>query len=116
LLAFADFVLSVTTGVSQGLYDSAGKLKFVGRARVTDEAEAHAKPAPVSCVGFTGNAPAGTSRWSGRERLVVPVQPKYVVEVSADHVEAGRFRHGSRLLRWRGDKKPEACRMAQIQR
>jgi len=43
---------------------------------------------------------------------VIPVQPRYVVEVSADHIEAGRFRHGSRLLRWRDDKEPEACTMA----
>ena len=43
---------------------------------------------------------------------MIPVQPRYVVEVSADHVEAGRFRHGSRLLRWRDDKEPEACTMA----
>jgi len=42
------------------------------------------------------------------------VQPRYVVEVSADHIEAGRFRHGSRLLRWRDDKEPEACTMATV--
>ena len=50
----------------------------------------------------------------GRERIVIPMQPRYVVEVSADHVEDGRFRHGSRLLRWRDDKKPEACTMEQV--
>jgi ATP-dependent DNA ligase len=78
-----------------GLYDDAGKLTFVGRARVDDEPGAHAKLAPiVGGPGFTGTAPAGVSRWSGRERLVVPVQAHYVVEVSADHIEAGRFRHG----------------------
>ncbi len=65
--------------------------------------------------GFTGNAPAGESRWTGRKRVVVPVQPRYVVEVSADHIEDGRFRHGSRLLRWRDDKKPECCTMDQIE-
>jgi ATP-dependent DNA ligase len=82
---------------------------------VSDEADAHARLAPlVGGPGFTGTAPAGRSRWSGRERLVVPVQPKYVVEVSADHIEDGRFRHGSRLLRWRDDKQPEACTMEQI--
>jgi hypothetical protein len=62
-----------------------------------DEAEAHAKLALlVGGPGFTGNSPAGRSRWSGRERQVVPVQPKYVVEVSADHIEDNRFRHGRR--------------------
>jgi len=55
-------------------------------------------------------------RWSGRERVVIPVKSKYVVEVSADHIEAGSFRHGSRLLRWREDKRPEACRREQIER
>ena len=62
------------------------------------------------------NAPAGVSGWSGRERVVIPVQPRCVVEVSADRIEAGRFRHGARLLRWRGDKKPEACTMEKIER
>ena len=84
---------------------------------MTDAAEAHAKLAPiVGGAGFTGNAPAGVSRWSGRERQVIPVLPRYVVEVSADHVEAGRFRHGSRLLRWRDDKEPEACTTEQVER
>jgi hypothetical protein len=30
-----------------GLYDDDGKLNFVGRARVDDEAQAHAKLAPI---------------------------------------------------------------------
>jgi ATP-dependent DNA ligase len=99
-----------------GLYDDDGKLNFVGRARVDDEAQAHAKLAPiVGGPGFTGTAPAGVNRWSGRERQVIPVKPRYVVEVSADHIEAGRFRHGSRLLRWRDDKRPEQCGMEQIE-
>ena len=86
-------------------------------ARVDDEPGAHAKLAPiVGGAGFTGNAPAGASRWSGRERIVILVQPRYVVEVSADHIEAGRFRHGSRLLRRRDDKEPEACTTEQVER
>src|SRR5262245_60179313 len=67
---------------------------------------------------FKRNSPTllvGASRWSGRERVVIPVQPRYVVEVSADHIEGFRFRHGSRLLRWRDDKKPEQCAMEQIE-
>jgi len=47
---------------------------------------------------------------------VVPVQPRYVVEVSADHIEAGGFRLGSRLLPWRDAKKPEACTTEQVER
>ena len=96
------------------------------------------EPAPVGCLvsirlinsheigkllkpliggsGFTGNAPGGLSRWSGRERKPIPLEPRLVAEVSADHIENGRFRHGSRLIRWRDDKEPRACTMDQISR
>jgi ATP-dependent DNA ligase len=64
----------------------------------------------------TGNMPGGKSRWSGRERQPVPLEPRLVAEVSADHIENGRFRHGSRLIRWRDDKEPKSCTMDQINR
>ena len=70
----------------------------------------------VGGTGFTGNSPGGLSRWSGRERKPVPLLPKLVAEVSADHIENSRFRHGSRLIRWRDDKEPRACTMDQIER
>jgi ATP-dependent DNA ligase len=37
-----------------------------------------------------------------------------VVEVFFDHVTANRFRHGTKLLRWRPDKAPELCTMDQL--
>ena len=70
----------------------------------------------IGGTGFTGNSPGGLSRWSGRERAPVPLLPKLVAEVSADHIENGRFRHGSRLIRWRDVKEPRACTMDQITR
>jgi ATP-dependent DNA ligase len=42
------------------------------------------------------------------------LRPELVVEVSFDHVSGGRFRHGTRLLRFRPDKAPEQCREEQI--
>jgi ATP-dependent DNA ligase len=66
--------------------------------------------------GFTGNAPGGPSRWSSeRSAEWEPLAPKLVVEVGYDHVTSGRFRHGTRLLRWRPDKAPHQCTMAQIE-
>jgi ATP-dependent DNA ligase len=38
-----------------------------------------------------------------------------VVEVSYDHVTAGRFRHGTMLVRWRPDKAPRQCTVEQLQ-
>jgi ATP-dependent DNA ligase len=37
-----------------------------------------------------------------------------VAEICYDHVSGGRFRHGTHFLRWRPDKAPRQCRMAQI--
>jgi ATP-dependent DNA ligase len=99
-----------------GLYDGAGRLNYVGRCGVGENKAEIAKLLKplIGGSGFTGNAPGGLSRWSGRERKPVPLEPKLVVEVSADHIENGRFRHGSRLIRWRDDKEPKACTMDQI--
>ena len=36
-----------------------------------------------------------------------------IAEVSADHIENGRFRHGSRPIQW-DDDKPAACTVDQI--
>jgi ATP-dependent DNA ligase len=97
-----------------GLYDGEGHLNYVGRASAGDGAMTELLKPLVGGPGFTGRAPGGKSRWSGRERKVVPLRPHLVVEASADHIENEHFRHGARLLRFREDKKPEACTMDQI--
>jgi ATP-dependent DNA ligase len=44
------------------------------------------------------------------------LRPELVVEVCYDQVTAGRFRHGTRLLRWRPDKAPRQCTDEQLGR
>ena len=99
-----------------GLYDEEGKLNYVGRVRIYDDAAEIGRLLEplVGGQGFTGRAPGGKSRWSGKERVPVPLDPILVVEVSADHITGDHMRHGARLLRWRTDKKPENCTMDQI--
>jgi ATP-dependent DNA ligase len=81
-----------------------------GRAELTRKLERLIEP-----PGFTGNAPGGPSRWSTkRSTQWQPLQPKLVVEVQYDHFTGGRFRHGTRLVRWRPDKAPRQCRMEQV--
>jgi ATP-dependent DNA ligase len=99
-----------------GLYDKDGLLNYVGRARAGNGEITPLLQPLVGGQGFTGRLPGGKSRWSGRERKVVPLRPQLVVEVSADHIENGRFRHGARILRFREDKGPEACTMEQFDR
>jgi len=65
--------------------------------------------------GFTGDKPGGPSRWAtARSSEWTPLRSEMVVEVSFDHVSAGRFRHGTRLLRFRPDKSPSQCGMEQL--
>ncbi|HUF64367.1 MAG TPA: ATP-dependent DNA ligase [Gemmatimonadaceae bacterium] len=71
----------------------------------------------VGPPGFTGRAPGGPSRWSTeRSGEWQPLSPKLIVEVQYDHFSGGRFRHGTKFLRWRPDKAPEQCRMAQVEK
>ena len=102
-----------------GLYDADGLLHHVG---FTSTIKNQDKPALTKKLkplidppGFTGNAPGGPSRWSTkRSGEWEPLRAKLVVEVCYDHFSGDRFRHGTRLLRWRPDKAPEQCTLAQI--
>jgi ATP-dependent DNA ligase len=102
-----------------GLYDDDGKLHHVGFCAALTDArrrEADERLPPLrGGDGFTGRAPQGHSRWrkegSGDWE---PVRPGVVVEVQYDHFTSGRFRHGTRFLRWRPDKPPERCTLDQV--
>ena len=104
-----------------GLYDDAGLLHHVG---FTSGIKASEKPALTKKLeklikppGFTGNAPGGPSRWATeRSAEWQPLASKLVVEVQYDHFTGGRFRHGTKFLRWRPDKKPSQCAMEQVTR
>jgi ATP-dependent DNA ligase len=104
-----------------GLYDDEGKLDHVGFTSAIadkDRAALTERLAPlVGGSGFTGNAPGGPSRWSTeRSAEWQPLRPELVVEVGYDQVTDGRFRHGTRLVRWRPDKAPRQCTCEQIAR
>ena len=103
-----------------GLFDAEGLLHHVGfasnipaseREIVTRELEKL-----VAAPGFTGRAPGGPSRWSTeRSGEWKPLQTKLVLEVQYDQFSGGRFRHGAKLLRWRPDKAPQQCTLAQVE-
>jgi ATP-dependent DNA ligase len=102
-----------------GLYDDEGLLNHVGFCSSLSAAERKGLTARLEALrkppGFTGRAPGGPSRWS-TERTAEwePLAPKLVVEVGYDHVTGGRFRHGTRFVRWRPDKAPAQCRLEQL--
>jgi ATP-dependent DNA ligase len=102
-----------------GLYDDDGLLHHVGFTSGMPRAERAALTRRLEKLiappGFSGNAPGGPSRWSTeRSTEWEPLKPKLVVEVEYDHFTGGRFRHGTRLVRWRPDKPPRQCKMEQV--
>ena len=102
-----------------GLYDDQGLLNHVGFTSALADVDKAALTAKLEKLiappGFTGDAPGGPSRWTTeRSAEWQPLKPELVVEVSYDHVTGNRFRHGTRLLRWRPDKAPTQCTFEQI--
>ena len=103
-----------------GLYDDSGALHHVGYTSSFNEEQKRdltRKLEPlIEPPGFTGNKPGGPSRWSTKKTSEwEPLQTKLAVEVQYDHFTGGRFRHGTKFLRWRPDKKPRACTFDQIE-
>lgn len=102
-----------------GLYDEEGKLDHVGfTSGIADDermALAARLEALIATPGFTGKAPGGPSRWNnGKASEWEPLRAELVVEVLYDQVTANRFRHGTKLVRWRPDKAPRQCTMDQL--
>ena len=104
-----------------GLYGADGLLHHVGytssikdedRKSLTTRLERLCRP-----PGFTGRAPGGPSRWSSeRTGEWEPLKPVLVVEVAYDQFTGGRFRHGTKFMRWRPDKAPTQCKFDQVEK
>jgi len=103
-----------------GLYNEQGQLDHVG---FTSSFQAKDRPALTRKLekiirppGFTGKAPGGLSRWSTKRSMEwQPLKPKLVAEVQFDHFTGGRFRHGTKFLRWRPEKSPRQCTLRQVE-
>ncbi|MHB1810568.1 MAG: ATP-dependent DNA ligase, partial [Solirubrobacteraceae bacterium] len=98
-----------------GLYEQDGQLRTVGHCSGL-RSDAKRELVDTLAPYETGAKGSGEpSRWSaGRDLEWVQLRPELVLEVSFDHVSAGRIRHGAKLLRWREDKDPRACTIDQL--
>jgi ATP-dependent DNA ligase len=98
-----------------GMADEDGDLRVVGH---TSSFRAKQKRELVELLEpyRTGERGAGEpSRWKSEEELVWEgLRPELVCEVQFDHITGNRIRHGARFLRWRQDKPPQECSLAQL--
>ncbi len=120
-----------------GVYDSKGRLNHLGvatsfsarrRAELleetrplrleADEVAEHPWSEWASPGAHDGGArlPGTPNRWNGeRDATWEPLRPVAVVEVAYDSLQSGRFRHATRMLRWRLDRTPESCTFEQFE-
>jgi ATP-dependent DNA ligase len=93
-----------------GLYRDDGEFDYVGSAAV---APARHDEIAHRVLPLLENAPerrfSEPNRWGGGELEESAVRPELVVEVRFDKVQSNRFRHGTKLIRFRDDKEPEQC-------
>ena len=93
-----------------GLFDESGEIDYVGSAAV---APARHEQIAERVLPLLENAPdrrfSEPNRWGGGELEESAVRPELVVEVRYDKVQSNRFRHGTKLIRFRDDKEPAQC-------
>lgn len=98
-----------------GLYRDDGGLDYVGSAAVGakrhDEIAALVLPLLDEENERRFSEP---NRWGTGELEQTPVRPELVVEVRYDKLEKARFRHGTRLIRFRPDKDPAQCTWREV--
>ncbi|MEO8035047.1 MAG: ATP-dependent DNA ligase [Acidobacteriota bacterium] len=102
-----------------GLYDDEGRLVHIGHSssiRKSDRDDLTAQLRTLSAENpFEVRVPGGPSRWAtAKSGEWEPVRPELVCEVEYDYFSQGRFRHGSKFLRWRPEKDPKSCTMDQV--
>jgi len=116
-----------------GLYDADGKLHHAGvcsgfkmadREKLADLLRPYMENARDAhpwreWAEFTGDQrmPGAKSRWTpkGKDLSWVPIRIELTCEVSYDHLQGDRFRHGTHFKRWRPDKPPADCRYDQLE-
>jgi ATP-dependent DNA ligase len=119
-----------------GLYDEKGELHHVGvassftaarRKELVDEIaplredalENHPWREWADAMAQARNErrmPGGLNRWNAQKDMSwEPLRPERVIEVQYEHLQGMRFRHGSRMLRWRPDREPSSCTYAQLE-
>jgi ATP-dependent DNA ligase len=98
-----------------GLYNEEGDIDYVGSAAV---APAKHEQIAERVLPLLENAPerrfSEPNRWGGGELEESPVRPELVVEVRYDKVQSNRFRHGTKLIRFRDDKNPKQCTWREV--
>ena len=93
-----------------GLYREDGGIDYVGSCAVAAKTRADVEARVLPLLDESSDQRfSEPNRWGTGELEQSAVRPELVVEVRYDKVQGNRFRHGTKLLRWREDKDPRDC-------
>jgi ATP-dependent DNA ligase len=97
------------------LYTADGRLRPVGHSSAFSAKRKRELRGELASYETGARGSGEPSRWrADRDLEWVELRPELVVEVSYDHASDGRIRHGTKIVRWREDKPPHACTVAQL--
>jgi ATP-dependent DNA ligase len=98
-----------------GLYRDDGEIDYVGSAAVAarthDEILARVRPLLDEASERSFREP---NRWGTEGLEETPLRHELVAEVRYDKVQGNRFRHGTKLVRFRPDKDPRQCTWREV--
>ncbi len=98
-----------------GLYDDVGEIDYVGSAAVAASRHAAIAEQVLPLLDAASDKRfSEPNRWGGSGLEEQPLRPELVAEVRYDKVQGRRFRHGTKLLRFRPDKDPRSCTWAEL--
>jgi ATP-dependent DNA ligase len=98
-----------------GMYDDDGDLHIVGHTSGFNAKQKRELLELLEPYRTGEHGSGGPSRWKSEEELQWEgLRPELVCEISFDHITGHRIRHGSKFLRWRTDKEPSECVLAQL--
>ena len=93
-----------------GLYRDDGGLDYVGSCAVAAKGRAEVAEKVLPLLDEASDRRfSEPNRWGTGELEEAALRPELVVEVRYDKVQGNRFRHGTKLIRWREDKEPRDC-------
>ena len=98
-----------------GMYDEQGELHVVGHTSSFKAAQKRELLGLLEPYRTHERGSGEPSRWKSEEELVWEgLRPELVCEVAFDHITGQRIRHGAKFLRWRDDKDPQDCGIAEL--
>jgi ATP-dependent DNA ligase len=98
-----------------GLYREDGEVDYVGSAAIGARNHDEIKELVVPLLDESSDRRfSEPNRWGTGELEETPLRHELVAEVRYDKVQGNRFRHGTKLIRFRPDKDPDQCTWREV--